>query len=253
MSEIPEYIEARIRRPIPPDSSVIVGSTPVVSFGDASSARVATLGLNPSRSEFLDRNGKELVGPLRRLATHSSVNSSDLANAPLSVISQILNDCNSYFSDNRNPYRRWFDQLNIILKECNSSYYDGSACHLDLVQWATNPTWGQLRPACLRNRLIDDDSRFLLEQISNENIQLLLVNGMGVYRQLTRVIKETLVELNPIIGFGCCDTRLFSGSIFGRTRVVAWSTNLQSSFGVTSQLRAEIAKRVGELAEGSYR
>jgi hypothetical protein len=49
------------------NSSVIPGTTPVLSFGDARRARVATLGLNPSRVEFLYQNGNELTGDSRRL------------------------------------------------------------------------------------------------------------------------------------------------------------------------------------------
>lgn len=247
MTQIPEYIERRIRRPIPADSHVVAGSTPVVSFGDAHSATVATLGLNPSRVEFLDRKGNELVGSSRRLATHTSLGTSDLANAPASLIAQVLNDCNAYFALDRNPYRQWFDQLELILNGCGASYYNGSACHLDLVQWATDPTWGNLRPATLRTQLFDADSPFLIEQLSNENIELLLVNGMGVVRQLQPTVNTTLDELDPIVGFGQHDTRIFTGTILDRVRVIAWSTNLQSSFGVTSELRTEIAARVGEL------
>jgi len=248
VTQIPEYIERRIRRPIPSDSHVVAGSTPVVSFGDAHSASVATLGLNPSRVEFLDRSGNELVGSSRRLATHTSLGTSDLANAPASVVRQVLNDCNAYFADDRNPYRQWFDQLELILNACGASYYNGSACHLDLVQWATDPTWGNLHPATLRNRLLDADSPFLIEQLSNENIQLLLVNGMGVVRQLQPTVNATFDELDPIVGFGHRDTRLFMGTVLDRVRVIAWNTNLQSSFGVTSELRTETAERVGELA-----
>ena len=249
MTQLPDYIERRIRRPIPTDSHVVSGSTPVVSFGDVQSATVATLGLNPSRVEFLDSDGQELVGSSRRLATHRSLGTSDLANMSPTLVSQVLDDCNSYFE--RNPYRRWFDQLERILKICEFSYYNGSACHLDLVQWATDPTWSTLRPVVLRNRLLDADAPFLIEQLANENIQLLLVNGMGVVRQLQRIVDTTLEELAPIVGFRYQATRMFTGTILDRVRVVAWSTNLQSSFGVTSELRIKIAAQVAELARGS--
>jgi len=249
VTQIPEYVERRIRRPVPADSYVVAGSTPVVSFGDAQSATIATLGLNPSRVEFLDRNGNELLGASRRLATHASLGTWDLANAPASVIAQVLNDCNRYFDRDRNPYRQWFDQLELALNACGASYYTGSACHLDLVQWATDPTWGNLRPAPLRNRLLDADSPFLIDQLSNENIQLLLVNGMGVVRRLQQTVNATLGEVDPIVGLGNHDTRIFTGTILGRVRVIAWSTNLQSSFGVTSKLRNEVAERVGDLAQ----
>lgn len=44
------------------------------------------------------------------------------------------------------------------------------------------------------------------------------------------------------------DTRMFVGSPFRRIRVVGWSTNLQSSFGVTTGLRTELANQVRKLA-----
>lgn len=244
-STIPDYIEHRIRRPPPPNSAVVPGSTPVLSFGDAQRATVATLGLNPSRVEFLDQNGNELTGDSRRLATHNSLGTSDLITAPIEIVSKVLEDCNGYF--HRNPYRRWFDQLHPVLTACGASYYDGSACHLDLVQWATDPTWGNLKPTDVRAELIAGDAQFLAQQIQNENLKLLLVNGSAVIRQLTRTIVEDLEEVEPLVGYAHQDTRMFVGSAFGRVRVVGWSTNLQSSFGVTKELRDELAKRVGQL------
>ncbi|MDX1944236.1 MAG: hypothetical protein SFU86_02435, partial [Pirellulaceae bacterium] len=135
-----------------------------------------------------------------------------------------------------------------ILKACGASFDDGSACHLDLVQWATAPTWGKLRPASTRKQLLAEDAAFLAEQLKNERLRLLLVNGMSVIRELRRTLAPNLDELEPIIGYAHVDTRLFTGNVFDRVRVIGWSTNLQSSFGVTTELREELAKRVGEFA-----
>jgi hypothetical protein len=242
---LPTYIEDRIRRPAPADSFIVQGSTPVVSFGNAHTAAVATLGLNPSRIEFADKDG-ELVGTSRRLATHKSLGTSDLANAPLAKVAEVLKDCNGYFQ--RNPYRRWFDKFKPILAACGVSFYDGSACHLDLVQWATDPTWGKLQSAATRKRLMADDSVFLSEQLKNEGLRLLLVNGRGVMRQLQRTIIDDLKEVDPIVGYAHVDTELFVGTLFDRVRVIAWTTNLQSSFGVTKELQTELAKRVAAIA-----
>lgn len=250
MSLLPDYVEHRIRRPIPADSHVVAGSTPVVSFGNAGTAKVATLGLNPSRVEFLDRSGRELEVSCRRLATHRSLGTCNLFDAPQDVVAGVLEDCNRYFQ--RNPYRQWFDQLESVLIACGASYYDGSACHLDLVQWATDPTWGRLRPAKLRKRLLDADGPFSIEQLSNERINVLLVNGMGVVRQIRRLTGADFEECEPIVGLGFQRTRLFAGAIFGRVRVVGWSTNLQSSFGVTSELRSALPL-VWPLWSGSHR
>ena len=245
---IPQYIERRIRCTVPADSHIVSGSTPVVSFGNAQSSTTATLGLNPSRLEFLDRNGNELFGSSRRLATHKSLGISDLTNAKSEVIDRVLGDCRTYF--HRNPYRRWFDQLEPILNACGASYYNGSACHLDLIQWTTDPTWSKLRSATQRC-LLSTDVPFLIQQLRNENIRLLLVNGMGVVKQLRLIIDSSLEEVDPIIGIGHIKTRLFVCQIFDRTRVVAWSTNIQSSFGVSNGLRSELSYRVKELARVS--
>ena len=240
MREVPDYIERRIRCPVPADSRVIPGTTPVVAFGDVSQARVATLGINPSRVEFLDRQGNELIAFDRRLATHRSLGVSDLGKAPAAAIHQVLADCNGYFQ--RNPYRRWFDQLEPVLKACGASYYDETACHLDLVQWATDPAWSNL-PIEVQRRLLRDDAPFLLEQLTNENIEILLLNGQMVVSTTSKEMNTTLDEF----GLAHQDTPLFAGMVWDRIKIVGWSKNLQSSWGVTRKLKKAIAERVGEL------
>jgi hypothetical protein len=243
---IPAYIEARIRRTPPAESYVVPGSTPVLAFGDVQSARVATIGLNPSRIEFTDEEGNFLEGDRRRLATYRSLGTPDLATAPSKVIEQVLSDCNRYFD--RRPYRRWFDHLEPILQACGASYYDATACHLDLVQWATDPTWAKL-PLAVRGKLITEDASFLNSQLENEGIRLLLINGSGVWLQLRAAMggKLDLEHDETIEGLSYQATRLDSGRLLGRICVIAWSTNLQSSFGVTSKLKEEIARRVAVL------
>lgn len=64
---IPAYIEARIRRSPPKRTCVVPGSTPVLAFGDAPSACVATLGLNPSEESLQIMQGfysKEITAAL---------------------------------------------------------------------------------------------------------------------------------------------------------------------------------------------
>ena len=241
MTEIPDYIQQRIRRPIPADSYVLPGSTPVVAFGNARTATVATLSLNPSWREFLDTSGNELVENDRRLATHGVLGTSDLANAPASKIEQVLQNCDSYFQ--RNPYGEWFDKLEQVLQGCKASYYDGSACHLDLVQWATKPTWGNLRPQEIRNRLISADADFVRQQLTNESVKLLLANGKSVIDQLRRRYGARLMEVDGIRTY---NTRFLVGTLFHNVCVVAWSTYLQSRF-VTAEWRTAITGRVAQL------
>lgn len=121
-STIPPYVEERIRRPVPLNAYVVPGSTPVVAFGEFRRATVATLGLNPSRIEFLDHDGLELAGEARRLATLASLGFPELSSAPSSAVAQVIADCDSYF--HRRPYMRWFGQLVPILAACGASYRD---------------------------------------------------------------------------------------------------------------------------------
>jgi hypothetical protein len=53
---------ARLGPPVP---STVRSSLPVLFFGDLEHARVATIGLNPSRQEYLSPGGQELGGLVR--------------------------------------------------------------------------------------------------------------------------------------------------------------------------------------------
>lgn len=121
----------------PLNPAIVAGSTPVVFFGDISKSSVATLGINPSKNEF-QINGKELTGNLRRFETLSSLGAINLASLTTNQVDRVIESCTNYFTIN--PYRRWFDQLESnILQKLSASFYSGTACHLDIVQWATDP------------------------------------------------------------------------------------------------------------------
>jgi len=242
---VPGYVERRIRTPRPAGCNVLASSTPVVAFGDPSTARVATLGLNPSRIEF-EVDGAELEGAKRRFETLRSLGVESLHNAPTETIERVLARCNGYFAGN--PYRKWFDQLEVILNGVGSSYYDGTACHLDLSQWATDPTWKALGGS-VRERLIDEGALFLAQQLRNETIELLLLNGRGVTNGFVSGLGAQLSKLRGVTGAGA--TTAFYVGGYEDVRVVGWSTNLQSSFGVTRELRQAIAARVAELAQAT--
>jgi len=239
------YIEERIRRASPPSANVIDGSTPVIAFGNAQLARVATLGLNPSGVEFVGADGVLLTGTDRRLATHPSLGTAALSSAPYKIIEQVAQECNEYFE--RNPYRRWFNQLLPIVQMCGACYYDGSACHLDLVQWATSPVWGRLRRD-VREQLVAEDVDFLGKQLQNENIDILLINGRGALTHFSQqfINKITIDEVHIINSRQ--PVKIYAGSGFGKITIVGWSTNIQSSFGVTTELRIELAEQIGRLA-----
>ena len=241
---LPDYVVARLRRPYPNGAPVVPGSTPVLSFGDISEATVATLGFNPSHQEFLSRERCELSGPERRFETLSSLGVNSLESAPEEVLCRVVSACNNYFRGN--PYRRWFDQLEPILKSVGASYYDGTACHLDLVQWATSQKWGEI-DRDVRVKLIEEDAPFLCDQLKVGSFRLLLINGSGVVQQFERMTGISLRWAGRITGTSTA-SHISYGMLPIGTRVVAWSVNIQSSPGVCNELRAALANRVGELA-----
>lgn len=238
MESVPEYIEQRIRQPLPTGMPVVPGSTPVIAFGDLRRANVATLGWNPSKLEFLDQAGSELSGGQRRLETLTSLTHRDLSTAPAAVIREVFEGCNHYFQ--RNPYRRWFDVLEKVLKRLNVSYYDGTACHLDFVQWSTDPVWRDLRPF-EKELLIAADLPFLRQQIAQEHIQLLLLNGSGIAKQFSNRLGVQLSETDA----GLSEGKLFVGKSAEGVQVIGWNLNLQSSFGVSNAYIESVATAIG--------
>lgn len=236
------YLVERIRRPPPEGCFVIPWSPPVVAFGAFRTAWLASIGINPSVREFCDEDGRELVKD-RRLPTFRSLAIERLEGTPPSVAEKIVEECESYFAPTRKPYP-WFNALERIFAGAGGSYRDGTACHLDLVPWATERVWKRATPkrpaltAAARKKLLSDGVPFLLAQLEQENITALVVNGAAVIKELRRHTPIELREL-PSIHHGC-GTRVFSGEL-RRTKVVAWTVNVQSSRNVTNELKQAIA------------
>lgn len=183
MSEVPPQIVDRIRRETPQGCCVLPGSLPVVSFGDLSSARVATLALNPSSAEFLSNKGEWLLGPRRRLASLVSLGASDPRDLDDDAVARVLEESNAYFA-RPNWYRRWFGRLESLLAAAGlGSYLNGTACHLDLVQWCTDPIQREV-PAAAWARLVETDREFLGWQLRQKSVAVVLVNGMSCVQEL---------------------------------------------------------------------
>jgi len=73
------------------------------------------------------------------------------------------------------------------------SFLNGTACHLDLVQWATKPAQGELR-ADVWQRLVDKDRKFLAWQLGQTRASTILVNGGACMSWLSA---EGLVAWEP--------------------------------------------------------
>lgn len=230
--------------------SIVSGSTPVVAFGNPQISRIATIGINPSKLEFLDKSGKELIEDQRRLETFNSLGIKDLTNISDLQVELIWEACNNYFHC-KYPNRRWFNKLEIVLKYFGVSYYSdysNTACHLDLVQWATDPVWGKIENKANKNILIQNDRSFLIKQLTNENIEVLLLNGFTVIKEFKRTFECHLNHCTKLVE-GKFSSNIYQGYIFNKIKIMAWSINPQSCYkgNVPNTFIEKIAQIVSKL------
>ncbi len=213
--------------------SVVAGSTPVLGFGDFLNASVATLGLNPSKNEFLDPKARPLV--VARLESLQSLGISSMSQATSIHHQKILDGCLNYFGVN--PYKRWFNRFKPFMETLGVCYQNGTACHLDLFQTATDPVWSHLSLTDQKH-YIKEEGRFCLEQLSNHNIKKVLLNGRSVIREFQLLSKVSL-QLSEHIS-PCGKTFDFvSGTLTQGQSIVevrGWSFNIQSGHGVTTAM-----------------
>lgn len=243
-------------------NGVIAWGSPVPSFGDVSTSRVATLGLNPSNREFVDESGQELTGVARRFHTLRSLNLDSWLEADARHVELIAESCRSYFETN--PYDRWFRPLDDVVAATDTSYYgpDSGACHLDLVPYATGAKW---------TSLLEKHRRSLLEQVGDvlglllrdSPVRLLILNGRSVVERFQGVTGTLLqaIPMNqwtlsrrsgrdvPGIAFQGVVSALGSVPLDRDVVVLGYNHNLQSSFGVTRGVISAIRTWIGTVSE----
>jgi hypothetical protein len=246
---LPEYLIDMVRR-APPVAQVVASSTPVVAFGDPFVATVATLGINPSRREFVEKETL-LDGASRRLATLGSLGADSCASLTDQHVREVIDDCARYFDADRNPYGQWFNPLDKLIRSgTGASYYDRSACHLDLVQWATDPVWGGLEERA-RQELLADGLPHLRALLNFGTTELVLLNGRQVLTQVEQVGLVDLARCGTMpLGNRTCS--LYLGESDG-VRYVGWSTNLQSSFGVSNEFKERLGGWVADVTSAGGR
>jgi hypothetical protein len=227
-------------------TDVIAWSSPVPSFGDISTARVATVGLNPSNREFVDEMGAELEGEFRRFHTLASLGLPSWMDADARHLRLILASCREYFA--RNPYDGWFKRLDTVLSGADVSFYGptSNACHLDLIPFATMRKWTELsvRQRSLLLSVAEDTLGLLLR---DSPIRVIVLNGMSVVDHFQSVAGLKLsreqipdstlprVDRLDVGGYGFRGTlRSLAGIPLQREiLILGYNHNLQSSFGVT--------------------
>jgi len=241
---------------------VIRWGSPIPSFGDLSKAQVATLGLNPSNREFVDELGNELDGVSRRFHTLGSLGLKSWSEVDARHLHMIMDSCRLYFR--RNPYDRWFKRLDQVISGTKASYYNSSyaACHLDLIPFATYRKWTELtmhQRSFLLN--IAGDTLGLL--LRDSPIRLLILNGMSVVQHFQDIAsvglemqemptwsltRQSVPHITGIAYRGVVDT--LSGIELGHTiLVLGFNHNLQSSFGVTTEVVQAIRRWIAQASE----
>lgn len=243
----------RLDEPHLRELNVIPWAAPVLSFGNLSQAKVATLGLNPSNREFVDIAGNELQGTDRRFHTLDSLGLKRWSDINQEQLTKIQDSCNYYFEGN--PYDSWFKALNKLIAGTNASYYGmfAEACHLDLVPYATACKWVQLSTK-QRSALLKCSGDALGMLIKESDVDVLILNGQSVIEQLQTVSGCKLVrkavpawtlprrEGDGVSGFAYTGKihQILGVSLGREVSVLGFSHNIQSSFGVTTKVKESI-------------
>jgi hypothetical protein len=259
----------RLDASIEEEMDVIRWGCPVLSFGNLSISRVATMGLNPSNREFVDESGNELEGPSRRFHTLKSLRLSSWDEVDARHLELILQCCSEYFLGN--PYDLWFKKLDQVVQGTETSFYDPvcSACHLDLIPYATSRKWTELT-SVQRSGLLSVAADTLALLLLDSPIRVLILNGQTVVDHFQDIAGISL-QRQPMSEWTLARSsgRDISGyAYYGRVStmrgvdltqevmVLGYNHNLQSSFGVTNEaikgIRDWISRTVGEATRETF-
>jgi hypothetical protein len=223
--DIQEGLIQRTRQPYPENLPVVSGSTPVVSFGNPVKSVAVTLGINPSYEEFQDSDKKLLSTDIKRLVDHESLGGDFRAGLSVEQAEQVIHGCHQYFS--RNPYD-WFTEFErVALAPLNFRYTNGSAAHLDIIQWATDPVWSKITDKEDCQSLLDADADFLRFQLSAYPFKYVLMNGKTVIEQVESLNLVNLQEVGDIsFGNGGSRSKVWRGEM-GDKIFLGWNLNIQ--------------------------
>lgn len=224
----------------------VPGSLPVLCFGALSSARIATIGLNPSDREYSGPDGVLLAGRAQRFATLDSLGARDRSSLTDEQCDEALDWMRRYFEPGNPVYSAYFRHLHEFLTGFGASLTAGSAVHLDLVQEATSPRWSDLGKFD-RTELLDSDLPFLAWQIRAFGFDAVICTGRTVsdhVRQLLDVKPMRTGTLRRVSWW------VGSADVDGRTVGVAgWNHPLHRATGLGTegerQLGETLRRRLG--------
>jgi hypothetical protein len=260
-SELVNLVE-RLNDPKLRKADVITWGCPIISFGNLSNSKIATLGLNPSNREFVDEKGKELKGEKRRFHTLDSLGIKKWSEAKEKHYGLIEEVCSDYFY--RNPYDGWFKKLDYLISGTSMSYYfpSGEACHLDLIPYATNCKWTDLssEQRAMLLELTGDTLGLILKQ---SKIKLLILNGQTVVEHLQKISNIQLQKSqmpswtlprkasDGVLGYSYVGeiNQIAEIKLKEPIAILGYNHNIQSSFGVTSKVQTAIRSWISKKSK----
>lgn len=230
----------RLRRA--PSASTVPNSLPVLFFGSISTATIATVGLNPSDRECLDKDGSELTGSKRRFETLTSLGAETRAALTDEHCRRAIERMEGYFRPGM-PIYSWFRALDRVTGAMGATYEQGEVVHLDLVQEATDPTWSNLARTSPNEftTLRAADLPFLRWQLETFPLQTVLCNGRTVFDGVIGLLQAETIETDRIERI---TWTLARADVNGRmVHVVGWNLPLARPTG----LGTEGERRFGQL------
>ncbi len=234
----PTFLFDRLRAD--PIAATVPGSLPVLFFGDPWSAKVATVGINPSRKEYLSNLGQELDGAQRRFETLHSLGVSSRKSLHLTQAKAAIDRMRRYFDSDR-PVYSWFNDLSHVVEGMGFSFRDRSVTHLDLVQEATNPVWSELLKAEAEAVLLRD-LPFLKSEIEEFTFSAVICTSARVLREVSQMldvrVRATGTEARLCWSVGTAE--LLRGSV----AVVGWNIPLKRPTGLSRDGQRRFGKRL---------
>lgn len=143
---------------------LIDGASPILWYGRPGQNQWLTIGTNPSRGEFFERNGTVRRGDAQKFYWRGRF--FETYRQDETALEATLDYAASYFEAER-ATTSWFGKpggakLEALLEGMDRSFYDGSAIHIDFFKYATYRQMGQIRDG--RRWMEHPDSLALLDR-----------------------------------------------------------------------------------------
>ena len=238
-SELKQQILNYIKQPIPQNDKmpIVSRSVPVPFFGDIENATVATISINPSNCEFVDKNMNLFNIFQKRFEDRDKLKVNDTDYLTDSQAKEVYDSLILYFK-NKNSYTNWFDRLQKPLgNRLEESYYDGTMVNIDIFPWATEDKWNQLS----KIKVSKDDkvtvtenalkayrkSGLLKNMLLQKKFKYVYMNGSTVKNEITEYFSKIINEHFVIIdGQKYC---LYEGKLDNGTKLIGLNCYIPST------------------------